>query len=134
MMLICLGLAAAGAGVVSQSGLMGGVCFVVLSFAVWRLWVPVTFELRSRGVMYRVLNRTRQIPWTQIARYESRPHGLLLFAEDDTNPLAAMRSIYIRWNGQREAIMEVVAFYTKTRVSSASTKTFLNEMTESSEP
>ena len=129
-MLVVLGLLAAGAGVVAQSGLMGGVCFAALAMAAWRLWVPVTFEFRSRGVSYRVLRRSRQIPWTQIARYEVRSRGLLLFAEDDTSPLAALRSTYIQWNGQRAAILEVVAFYTTARVSVAPTRTFLKEGTE----
>lgn len=125
-MLFGLGLMAAGAGVVAESGLMGGGCFAALVIAAWRLWVPVTFEFRSRGVIYSVLGRSRRIPWTQIARYEDRPRGLLLFAEDDTSPLATLRSIHVQWNGQRAAILEVVAFYTAARVSVASTKTFLD--------
>ncbi|MEX0818544.1 MAG: hypothetical protein WD070_03095, partial [Pirellulaceae bacterium] len=123
-MLIGLGLMSVGAGVVAHSGWMGGVCFAVLAMAAWRLWVPVTFEFRSRGVTYRAFGRPRQIPWTQIARYEIRPRGLLLFAEQDTSPLSALRSLYIEWNGQRAAILEVVAFYTTARVSVASTRTF----------
>lgn len=133
-MLFCLGLLAAGAGFVAQSGVMGGGCFAALSMAAWRLWVPVTFEFRSRGVIYSAFGRSRHIPWTQIARYEARPRGLLLFAEDDRSTLAALRSIYVLWNGQRAAIMEVVAFYTAARVSVASTKTFLDKTIENREP
>jgi hypothetical protein len=132
-MVITLGLLATGAGVIAQSRLMGGVCFAALMIAAWRLWVPVSFEFRSRGLIYGVLGQTRQIPWTQIARYEAKPRGLLVFAEDDRSPLAALRSIYIQWNGQRAAILEVVAFYTTPRASVASTRTFLNEATENFE-
>ena len=132
-MLMGLGLIASGAGFIAASALMGGGCFAALAVAAWRLWVPVTFEFRSRGVIYTVLGRARQIPWTQIARYEVRPRGLLLFAEADTSPLAALRSVYIPWNGQRAAILEVVGFYTTMRVSVASTKTFTKETTENSE-
>ncbi|MBC8355403.1 MAG: hypothetical protein H8E66_25780 [Planctomycetes bacterium] len=129
-MLIGLGLLAAGAGSVAQSGFMGGISFAALAIAAWRLWIPVTFELRSRGVISTVFGRSRQIPWTQIARYEVRPRGLLLFAEEDTGPMAAFRSVYIRWNGQRAAVLEVVAFYTTTRLSVASTRTFLKDVNE----
>lgn len=124
---------AAVAGVVAHSGLMGGGCFAALAIAAWRLWVPVTFEFRSRGVIYSVLGRSRRIPWTQIARYEVRPRGLLLFAEDDKSPLAALRSTYVQWNGQQAAIKEVVEFYTAARVSVASTKTFFDATIEISE-
>ena len=75
LMLLILGGSAACAGIIAQSGLMGGVCFVALAIAAWRLWIPVTFEFRSRGVMYGVLGITRQIPWTRIARYELRRDG-----------------------------------------------------------
>lgn len=129
-MLIGLGLMAAGAGVIADSGLMGACCFAALAIAAWRLWVPVTFEFRSRGVIYRVLGRSRQIPWTQIARYAVRPRGLLLFAEDDTSPLAILRSLYVSWNGQRAAILEVVAFYMTARGSTGSTRTFIDAATE----
>jgi len=132
-MLLGLGLLAAGAGVVARSGLMGGGCFAALAMAAWRLWVPVSFEFCSRGVIYGVLGRSRRITWTQIARFEDRPRGLLLFLEDDTSPLATLRSIYVQWNGQRAAILEVMAFYTSARVSVASTKTFLDATIRDSE-
>ena len=124
---------AASAGVVAQSGLMGGGCFAALGLAAWRLWLPVTFEFCSRGVIYSVLGRSRRIAWAQIARFEDRPQGLLLFTEDDTNPLATLRSIHVQWSGQRAAILEVIAFYTSTRVAIASTKTFLDATIENSE-
>ena len=133
-MVMILGIMATGAGLIAQSRLMGGVCFVTMAIAGWRLWVPVSFEFRSRGLIYSMLGRTRQIPWTQIARYEAKPRGLLVFAEDDRSPLATLRSIYIQWNGQRAAILEVVTFYTTNRVSVASTKTFLKESSDNPEP
>ena len=129
-MLIALGLMAAGAGVVAESGLMGGCCFAALAIAAWRLWVPVSFEFRSRGVIYGVLGRSWQIPWTQIARYEARPRGLLLLADDDTCSLAFLRSLYVSWNGQRAAILEVVTFYMTARGSTGSTRTFIDAATE----
>jgi hypothetical protein len=131
-MLFFLGLIATSAGLVAKSGLMGGVCFAALAIAAWRLWVPVTFEFRSRGVIYSVLGWSRRIPWTQIARYEDRPRALLLFAEDDTSPLATLRSIHVQWNGQRAAILEVIAFYTSARVSAPSTKTYIDATVENS--
>ncbi len=116
------------AGLVANSRAMGGVCFAALAIASWRLWLPVTFEFRSRGVVTRVLGRSRQIPWSQIARFEVRRHGLLLFADNDTSPIASLRAVYVRWNRQRSEILEVVRFYTTTRVSVASTRTFMKDV------
>ena len=119
-----MGLVAWGAGLVAQSTVMGGLCFVALAISAWRLWIPVTFEFCSRGVIYTVLGRTRQIPWTQIGRYEVRRHGLFFFPDKEPEPLSRLQSMYVRWNGQREAILEVVEFYTQARIPVASTQSF----------
>lgn len=129
-MVFTLGLMAASSAVIAQSRIMGGVSFAALVMVTWRLWLPVVFEFRSRGVAYGVLGRSRQIPWSQVARFEPKRHGLLLFAEDDRSPLAPLRSIHIHWNGQRAAILEVVKYYTSARVSVASTRTYLDETIE----
>jgi len=129
-MVFGLAMIAAVAAVVAQSRIMGGACFVALVIATWRLWLPVVFEFRSRGVVYSVLGRARQIPWSQVARFESKRRGLLLFAEDDRSPLAPLRSIHVQWNGQQAAILEAVKYYTSARVSVASTRTYLDETLE----
>ena len=133
LMLILLGAAAAMAGMVVQSGLMGGLCFAALALAAWRLWIPVTFEFRSRGVLYRVLGVSRRIPWTRIVRLEVRRDALLLFGEDDPSQLAVLRSLYIRFNGQRDAIMAVVDYYTRARTAAASTLTYRTDNSSESQ-
>lgn len=132
-MVLSIALLSAGAGVLAQSRIMGGLCFAALAIAAWRLWIPVAFEFRSRGLIYSILARTRQIPWTQIARYEVRKRGIVFYAEDDQSPLAALRSVYVQWNGQQAAIMEVINFYSTAQVSVASTKTFLDDTIEKPE-
>lgn len=120
--ILVLVLAATMAGFVAQSGPMGGLCFVALGIAGWRLWAPITYDLTSRGVIYSILRRTRRIPWAQIARFEERERGLLLFTDEE----ATVRGrIFIRWNGQRGAILDVVGFYMRQRVSVGSTRTVI---------
>jgi len=96
-----------------------------LALAAWRLWVPIRFEFRSKGVIYHVLGMTRQIPWTRIARYEVRDDAILLYPDATPSHFAALRCLYARWNGRRDEIIEVVEFYTKVRVSVASTHTYI---------
>ena len=119
--MLLLVVASTAAGFVAESGPMGGLCFVALATAGWRIWARVTYELASRGVSYTVFGRTRRIPWARIIRHEERDRGLLLFTDDDP----AMRSTFvIRWDDQREAILEVVNFYLRQRVSVESTRSF----------
>ncbi|MBP86248.1 MAG: hypothetical protein CMJ64_05975 [Planctomycetaceae bacterium] len=120
---LLLVLASTVAGFVAESGPMGGLCFLALAAAGWRVWARLTYELTSRGVTYTILGRSRRIPWARITRHEERERGLLLFTDD--NPTTRSTFI-IRWSDQREAILDVVRFYMRQRVSVESTETLIN--------
>lgn len=93
---------------------LGLLSFVALALSVWRLWVPVTFALSSRGIVQIVFGRQRRISWPQIARYEIHAHGILLLADAQNTPLAPLRGLYIRWNGRRAELLELVSFFLDT--------------------
>jgi hypothetical protein len=104
-------LVAAIVGNLSQSVLMGFISLAVLNVALWRLWVPVSFELGRKGVVQTVLGRARRISWSMIAGYDIRRHGVLLLADADSSPLAAARGLFIRWGTQRDALLKIVEYY-----------------------
>lgn len=124
LMLLGLGGAAAAAGWLAGSGMMGGLCFVAMLLAAWRLWIPVTYELGAKGIIQEVLGRARQIPWAQLVNYEEHPLGISLLL-DDTPALAPMHSLFIYWSGQREELLKVIEFYTQVRSVPASTKDYV---------
>ena len=127
--MLLFGLGSTMAGFVAQSAAMGGLCFVVLALAGWRMWVRMTYDLSSRGIICTVIGRSRQIPWAQIADCEIRKGGLTLYPINGRLFNARVGGIYIRWNEQREAILEVVEFYMRQRVSIESTRTHRVERT-----
>jgi hypothetical protein len=98
-------------GAVAQSHLMGGLAFLVLSLAAWRLWVPVTFDLSSKGILQRTLGSQRWIPWRYVARFECHRSGVLLLADSEKSLLSPLRSVFIKWNGQKQEIQRVVTYY-----------------------
>ncbi|MFV1965031.1 MAG: hypothetical protein ACC628_06380 [Pirellulaceae bacterium] len=114
------------AGHVSANAPMGLVVGVALALSVWRLWIPVRFEFSSKGITQTVLRRRRRIPWTEFARYEVRRRGVILFTESDASPLAAFRSLYVRWNDHREDLLELLDFFVKSRPEpqAATTRTY----------
>ena len=120
--MLLLVLASTGAGFIAESGPMGGLCFIALAVAGWRLWARITYDLASRGVSYTMLRRSRRIPWARIARHEESDRGLLLITEDER---ATQSSLFIRWNGQREAMLDVVNFYMRQRITAESTRTII---------
>ena len=120
--MLLLALASIAAGFIAESGPMAGLCFLALAAAGWRLWARVTYELASRGVSYTVLGRSRRIPWARLLRHEAHERGLLLFVDDES---PTRSTFLIRWNGQREAILDVVNFYMRQRISVDSTRTVI---------
>jgi hypothetical protein len=115
--LVVIGAVAASvtAGFVAQSAVMGVVSFLALSIALWRLWVPVTFELGPRGVVQILFGRRRRIAWSSVARYEVRRRGVLLLSEETQGPAAALRGLYVRWGRHREELLAVIAHYLGNR-------------------
>jgi len=99
------------AAVLAESRAMGLLSFSVLAAALWRLWLPVTFQVGQKGIVHKALGRRRRIPWSRIARYEIRRDGVLLLPVEDTSPLAVMRGLYIRWGPQRDQLLAWVRHY-----------------------
>jgi hypothetical protein len=94
-----------------------------LLLAVWRLWLPVKWELGLTGITQTVLGFRRRIPWLAVARFELRSDGVWLFADREASPL---RAVFIGYGGQRTKIAALVDYYLGTWThSSDSTQSFL---------
>jgi hypothetical protein len=104
---------------------MGLITVLALMAASWRLWIPVRFEFGSKGILQTALGRPRRIAWGEFARYEVRRQGVLLLADPQTSPLAALRGLFIRFNQQREPLLETIEFFLNSRSSNTpSTRSF----------
>jgi hypothetical protein len=108
---------------ISRSPSMGLVVFAALALAAWRLWIPVRFEFSSNGVVQTVLGRRRRIPWAEFDRYEIRRHGVLLLADAETTPLGALRGLFVRWQNQRDELLELLNFFINARINSQASTT-----------
>jgi hypothetical protein len=62
---------------------------------IWRILVPVHFELNSNGIIYRSLNRNRFIAWGDVRSYQIRRNGILLLPQTDRFFLEAFRGFYL---------------------------------------
>lgn len=113
------------AGAFADSVAMGMVAFAALAFAGWRLWIPVRFEFGPKGIVQTVLGRQRRIPWVALMRYEVRRHGVLLLADAEPSPLAALRGLYVRWQDRRDDLLEILEFFMNSRTTFVgSTRTY----------
>jgi hypothetical protein len=96
---------------VTQSPLAGSFITAALAISVWRLFVPVTFDIGSRGIVQTLWSRQRRIPWHRVAGYEVLSRGVLLSPESERTALTPLRSIYVRWNDKKSELLEVLDFY-----------------------
>ena len=93
------------------NGLAGVVLGVLLAVTLWRTWLPVKYQLGGGGVEQKVLGFSRRMAWGSIRNYEVRGDGLLLFFDAELSKLSPLRGVYIRWGGQREAVLANLEYY-----------------------
>jgi hypothetical protein len=97
--------------------------YAVFALALWRLWIPVKWELGLTGVTLVVLGFSRRIPWLSVARFELREDGVWLFADRTAAP---QRGTFIGYGGQRERMQACIEYYlgTWTAAATESTRSF----------
>jgi hypothetical protein len=93
-----LGVALAVGAIVWQNTdnlILESIALLFLLGTLWRILVPVHFELNSNGIVCRSLNRNRFIAWSDIRSYQIRRNGILLLPRTDHFFLEAFRGFYL---------------------------------------
>lgn len=104
------------AGWLSHRAAMGGVVLVLLLLALWRLWLPVTYQLDRRGIVERVLGRSRYVSWLAITAVQLQDRGMILKADRANVPLAAIDALYIPWGGKQAEMTAMVQYFVPHRM------------------
>jgi len=68
---------------------------ILLLGSVWRLFVPMQFELSAEGISRWTFGYRRVIPWSNIRSYVIQKEGILILSNRTRYPLDAMRGIFI---------------------------------------
>jgi len=114
-----VGLGIAGVGVVASAisgySMMGAVCSFTLVLSSWRLWLPVTFELGTKGITQSTLVFLWRIPWHCFARYETRHGGVWLLNDAKPAPFSTLRGTYVPWSDQAVQVRAVLDFFLSSR-------------------
>ena len=111
--LVVLGLVAAGAilitcGVAAHMALLA---VLALAITLWRIFVPVAFELNADGVNQTLLGQRRQLPWSAVRRYEVNAAGVLLLPHADRCSMDFFRGLYLPWNRHREELLTQIRYH-----------------------
>jgi hypothetical protein len=116
--------------VASSTGslLATGLIAAAFAAATWRIWLPIRYEVNSRGVVQLCCGRVRHVNWSMVRRVEILPHGLRLFKYAEPGPFDAWRALYVPW-GDHEA--EVIAIVEQAfQISTAENHHGVTENTE----
>jgi len=68
---------------------------VLLLGSLWRLFVPMQFELSAEGMTQWVFGYRRTILWSEIRAYVIQKEGILILPHRTRYPLDAIRGIFI---------------------------------------
>ena len=79
--------------------------------SVWRLILPVRFELDARGVQQICAGRRKFTPWNRFACYRFDSKGVILLHQHGSLALNALRGVYINAGNQRTQLESLLAFY-----------------------
>ena len=95
----------------TASWLVGIPVLLALLGSVWRLWLPVHFELGPRGVTQRIGSHRRRVPWGDITGYQLRRRGILLLADRRQGLFAPVQAIFVRYPAQPERLRELLELH-----------------------
>jgi hypothetical protein len=98
--------------------LVGIIVGVLLAATLWRTWLLVSYQIGGGGVEQKVLGFSRRMAWGSIRHYEVRGDGVVLFFDSELSKLSPLRGVYIRWGGQRQAVLANLEFYLPGRSAS----------------
>ncbi len=106
------------AGWLTSDIFAGTLVAAVLAAAVWRLWLPVTYEINSLGIEERCFGRQRRIPWSQLSAGEILANGVSFSASPHASAGSQWRSFFVPWGRYRQAVLAALVAMPQLPISS----------------
>jgi hypothetical protein len=100
------------------AAIAGSVTLTILAtaamlIALWRFFLPVTFEVNEDGVQQMLFSRGYRLPWQAIRYYRPARRGVLLVPRGQRTEMAPFGSLYLPWDGHRAEVMLFVEHFLK---------------------
>jgi len=108
LLLLLVGLAVAA---ITGRAALGVLAAAALALALWRVFLPVRYEIGPAGVCHVILRRRSLLRWSEVGRVELRPDGVLLFDRKSSGPFDALRAVYLPCATHRDVVLRLVEKY-----------------------
>lgn len=109
LVLVAIGALVAVTAAQTASFALSTLVLALLALADWRSLLPVTYLLDASGIEQRVAFLRRRTAWAAVARCEVWPEGVRLLRSAAGHPLDGLRSFFIPWGNDRDAILTLLA-------------------------
>jgi hypothetical protein len=93
--------------------LIGG----LLLLTSWSLWLPVRFELGTKGIVHNMLGWRRRISWSEFSGYELHSNGVFLSHHSNQRPLRAMRGLFLPSKPSQAELLAALDYHLRPRDS-----------------
>ena len=90
---------------------LGLLAAAVLLAAVWRFFLPISFELDRNGIVQQLFGYRRRVHWKAIRRHERCNEGVLLLPHADDCPMDRLRGLFLPWGVYRRNVVEQIDFH-----------------------
>lgn len=67
----------------------------VLLLSLWRVFIPLHFEINADGIVCWAIGQKKFIAWSDIKVYQIRSNGILMLPQHDRFVLEPFRSVYL---------------------------------------
>lgn len=105
--LVCILITAIAAGYVI--GIIGSIAVIfALTSSLGEFLFPVTYEITPSKVVCKMLFKRLEIKWSQVKKCYLDDEGIKLSTIGRPSRLEAFRGIYLRFNGNRDRVIEAV--------------------------
>lgn len=101
----------AAAASLSRSAGTAAILSGLILLSMWRLYLPVQFELSAGGITRTVLGRTRRVPWSSVGTVVRQDRGIVVLRDHEASPLALLRGVYIPYNNHQAEVLAICDFY-----------------------
>ena len=95
--------------------LAGAIGLVAIALALWRMWVPVIYEIGPKGIIVTVLRWKRRTPWSSVRRCKVQEQGMLFLPSADESLLAQLQGLYVPSGDHHTELVGMVNQYLGSR-------------------
>jgi hypothetical protein len=112
-LIVLVGLVAVWLGVQQQtdSPQLASLSAGAIVLAMWKFFLPVTYELNGQGVHRWILGRHRRVLWATILAHQTCSSGVLLLPCADASPIDALRGLFVPWGAHRDEVARLIAYH-----------------------